>query len=114
MTIRNEMLRRAYDGSYYTITGAGGDLQEWKDGYAAMLKEREIGTITEWIDFTGRDMNEEFNLTDDNRYPNDIHFLAFPLDGLNVNKLAVFKIEMRDRWFDDIVDNNARREEEKQ
>ena len=36
--------------------------------------------------------------------------MAFPLDGLDVNKLAMFKLQMRDRWFDDIVDNNARRE----
>ena len=110
MTITNEKLKEAYAGSYYTITGAGGDLQEWKDGYASMMREQGIGTITKWIDFTGKDMNDEFNLTGDNRYPDDLRFLAFPLTGLNVGKLAIFKLRMRDRWFDDIVDNNARRE----
>lgn len=112
MIISNEKLRRAYDGSYYTITGAGGDLQEWKNGYAAMLEEQSIGTITEWIGFTGKDMNDEFHLTGNNEYPDDLHFLAFPLTGLDVGKLAIFKLQMGDRWFDDIVDNNARREEE--
>ena len=104
------MLRKAYEGSYYTIEGAGGDPKEWKDGFAEMLAERGIGSITKWIEFTGKDMNDEFHLTGKNRYPDNFHFMAFPFDGLDVNKLAMFKLQMRDRWFDDIVDNNARRE----
>jgi len=110
MKIKNETLKKAYDGSYYTITGAGGDLNEWKNGYAEMLKERNIGTITEWVEFTGADMNNEFKLTGDNRYADDLHFLAFSLDGLNIGKLAMFKIQMQDRWFDDIVGNAVYRE----
>lgn len=106
----NAKLQKAYDGSYYTISGAGGDLQEWKCGYAKMLEEQGIGKITEWIDFTGSDMNSEYNLTGSNRYPNNFQFLAFPLDNLDIGKLAMFKLRMGDRWFDDIVDNNARRE----
>ena len=110
MKIINETLRKAYDGSYYTILGAGGDLQEWKDGYALMLKERGIGIISKWIEFTGKDMNDEFHLTGTNSYPNDLHCLAFPLDGLDTGMLAMFKLQMGDRWFDDIVDNDRRRQ----
>ena len=111
MNIKNEMLRAAYEGSYYTIVGAGGDQKEWQDGYNKMLREQGIGEVTKWIAFTGKAMNEEFSLTGDNKYPDDLHFLAFPLDGLDVGKLAMFKIRMRDRWFDDIVSNNVYREE---
>ena len=39
------------------------------------------------------------------------HFLAFPLDGLNVNKLAILKLQLGDRWFDDIVDNLKNKED---
>lgn len=101
---------KAYRGSYYTITGAGGELQEWVDGYNNMLAEQGIGTPVDWFTCTGKDMNEEYELTGSNRYKDDLHFLLFPLDGLNVGKLAMFKLAMRDRWFDDIVDNNERRE----
>lgn len=104
----SDLLDKAYNGSYYTIIGAGGDLQEWKDGYQELLNKENIGTIKEWITFTGSDMNTKYNLTGDNAYPNDLTFLAFPLDGLEIGKLAIFKIRMRDRWFDDIVDNNRR------
>lgn len=110
MKIRNELLKRAYDGSYYTISGAGGEIKDWKDGYAELLCKEGIGTITEWIEFSGKDMNEEFKLTNKNRYPDSFQFLAFPLSGLDVGKLAMFRLRMGDRWFDDIVDNNKARE----
>lgn len=109
MESSNEKLNKAYEGSYYTITGAGGDIQQWKDGYQKLLDENGIGTIKKWINFTGKEMNETYNLTGDNAYPSDLHFLAFPLDGLDVGKLSVIKLQMNDRWFDDIVDNNERR-----
>lgn len=105
MDIKNETLKKAYEGSYYTITGAGGDLQEWKDGYNNLLKENGIGEISEWVEFSGKDMNEEFDLIGEDQYREDLLFLAFPLDGLDGGKLALFKMRMRDRWFDDIVNN---------
>ena len=110
MVIKNELLKKAYDGSYYTIIGAGGDLEEWKTGYADMLSEKNIGSVKEWIVFKGADMNEEFGLTGENKYDAELTFLAFPLDGLDVGKLAIFKLQMGDRWFDDVVDNNLSRE----
>lgn len=105
MNIKNSTLKKAYEGSYYTITGAGGDLQEWKNGYNNLLNENGIGKISEWVDFTGKEMNEEFDLVENDRYQDDLHFLAFSLEGLDVGKLALFKLQMEDRWFDDIVDN---------
>ena len=36
------------------------------------------------------------------------------LDGLDVGKLAIFKLQMGDRWFDDVVDNDLRREAAKE
>lgn len=104
-----DKLDRAYKESWYTITGAGGDIEEWKTGYANMMRDRKIGVPKEWIHFTGKEMNEKYELEGDVRYQDDLNFLAFSLDGLDINRLSFFKIRMRDRWFDDIVDNNARR-----
>ena len=73
---------KMYDGSWYTITGVGGDETEWKNGYQDMLTKAGIGTIREWVAFTGDEMNRYYGLTDNNAYPCDRHFLAFPLDGL--------------------------------
>lgn len=102
---------KMYKGSYYTITGCGGNLEEWKDGYNKMLNGHGIGAPTEWIHFTGKEMNEEYSLKGDNAYPDDLNFLAFSLEGLDIGKLAIFKLEAMDRWFDDIVDNNRSKQE---
>lgn len=110
MTISNQLFEKAYKGSWYTITGCGGDIEEWKKGYTDILEQRGIGTIKEFHTFTGKEYNDEFGLTGNNRYPDDLTFLTFPLDGLNIGKLAPLKLMMEDRWFDDIVSNDLRRE----
>ena len=105
VNMKNKILEEAYNGSYYTITGCGGDLKEWKDGYQKMLDEQEIGKINKWVEFKGKDMNNEFELTGEEKYPDELNFLAFSLDNLDIGKLSMFKLRMQDRWFDDIVNN---------
>lgn len=103
---------KMYNESWYTIIGCGGDLEEWKDGYNKLLNGRGIETPKEWIHFTGKEMNEEYDLEGNNAYPDDLNFLAFSLEGLDIGKLAIFKLQAQDKWFDDIVDNNRSRQEE--
>lgn len=104
--IEMDTLDKAYNGSYYTITGAGGDLTQWEEAIQNLLNKENIGQVKEFITFKGQDMNDKYHLKGTVAYPNDLTFLAFPLDGLDVGKLAMFKLKMGDRWFDDIVDNN--------
>ena len=96
------------NGSYYTIVGAGGDLNEWVDGYNKLLAEEGIGKPTEWLTFKGDAINSRYNLQGENAFKPDTTFLVFPLNGLNVGKLAMFKLRMEDRWFDDLVANSVR------
>lgn len=107
---REELFKAAYIGSYYTIVGCGGDLNEWATGYRELLGDRGIGKPEKFIAFKGKDMNEVYMLTGSNAYTDRLTFLMFPLDGLDVSKLAIFRLQAQDRWFDDIVDNNQRRE----
>lgn len=96
----------AYKGSYYTVEGAGGDLNEWIDGIEELLAKEGIGKPTHWFTTNGRAVNEYAepeNWRD--AYKDDLTFLMFPLDGLDISRLAIFKLQMQDRWFDDIVDN---------
>ena len=109
ITLTNrKTFKELYDNSAYTITGCAGNLKEWTDGYNEMLKEEGIGQVDKFYSFTGGQMNDQYHLKGNTRYPNDLQFLAFKLDGLDVGKLAMFKLLHEDRWFDDIVDNNAR------
>lgn len=101
-----EQFKELYNASAYTITGAGGDLSEWMKGINDGLQQRKIGSVSQFYTFKGADMNRVYNLKGDVSYQDDLTFLAFKLDGLNVGKLSMLKLEMGDRWFDDIVDNN--------
>lgn len=103
---REELFSQMYDNSYYTIIGVGGDINEWIDGYTKLLEKENIGKLEKFIVFTGKDMNRHYGLYDSVAYKDDLTFLAFPLDGLDTGKLAMFKLYMKDRWFDDICDNN--------
>lgn len=104
-------LDQAFKGSYYTISGAGGDLADWITGYEGLLAEQKIGKPTQWFSTTGAEVNAYFLRT--GRYPhpndlfqNDVTLLMFPLDGMSAGgKLPLFKIQMQDRWFDDIIGN---------
>lgn len=103
---REAVFNAAYEGSYYTIIGCGGECNEWVKGYCGQLEEIGIGTPKEFFTFTGADMNAAYGLTGNNAYQDELHCIMFSLNGLEVVKLAVFKQLMMDRWFDDIVDND--------
>jgi len=107
--LKQANLKEAEAGSFYTIVGAGGDPQEWVDGVEKLLAEEGIGKPVAWFSTTGEAVNNHANPPDPkDAFQPDLTFLLFPLDGLHVGKLAMFKLQMEDRWFDDIVDNMRR------
>lgn len=111
-TTKGELLSLT-DNSAFTIEGAGGDLNEWCVGLNEMFAKENIGQVKTFYTFTGKLMNDTYNLTGSNSYPSDLTFLCFMLDGLDIGKLAIFKLNFGARWLDDIVDNNNAREQRK-
>lgn len=99
-------IERLQKDSLYTIMGVGGDINEWVSGYNDMLAKEKIGTPKQWYTFKGKEVNSTFNLSGNNKFQNNLTFLAFTLDGLNVGKLAIFKLKNGDRWSDDIIANS--------
>ena len=80
----------------------------WVKNYTP-LKREDVYVIE------GRLMNREYGLTGDNAYPEtDCTILCIKLDDME-KPLAVTlpRFTVGGRWFDDVVDNNARREAEK-
>lgn len=104
-------LSAARAGSFYTILGAGGDLSEWTGGYDKLLVDEKIGKPVGWFQTTGAAVNAhraaelDDEVAKNDKFPADLTILMFPLDGLDVGRLAMFKIRMQDRWFDDVLDN---------
>jgi len=110
-TLYSDDLQEAYGGSYYAIVGTGDPLDEWVTNYEELLEKKGIGKPEEWVMTTGESVNAfagatlkgEIHARD--KVKSDLTILLFPLAGLEVGRLAIFKAMMQDRWFDDIIDN---------
>lgn len=107
-------LGTAAEGSFYTIRGVGGPLAEWLAGYEGLLEAAGIGKPQEWFQTTGAQVNFYAQVSkggpirDQDQFQPDLGFLLFPLDGLDVGKLAIFRLRMEDVWFDDMIANMRR------
>jgi hypothetical protein len=101
-------LAKAYDGSYYTISGTGDPLEGWVEGYEKELEAAGCGKPVAWFKTTGGAINDFCGAANGNPYPDDLPCLLFPLDDMNVGVLAIFKLQWQDRWFDDVIDNMRR------
>lgn len=104
-------LQQAYEGSWFTIVGAGGDLMDWVNGINAMLEEEGIGKPQQWYSTIGCHVNTfagSIPRPDRDYFPHDLSILLFSLDGLDMGKLAVWRLRTDGRWFDDVIQNMRR------
>lgn len=59
-------------------------------------------------------MNAVYDLTGDNAYKDELNILSIPLDDFgNYRPLVMWRMKSGARWFDDVVMNNAWREDHK-
>ncbi len=99
------------------FTGEGMTLdKENLEGIAEVFIEEElVKPDTKEIDgyfWYGKLMNDVYNLHGENRYSDDLPFLCFENTAFDGNgNLNVFKLMVGARWLDDIVANNAIRED---
>jgi len=89
----------------------GDDLEflvDWLNDHGCELKEKVV-YLTK-----GATMNEIYNLTGNNRYPDDLNIVSIPLNNItNLSNIITARFAIGGRWLDDIIENNVRREEEK-
>lgn len=102
--------KKLYDDWAATIEGLTADSV---DDWIGFVEENGgLKEDTEIIHFTGADMNTVFKLTGNNAYPDDLNSYAICCKHIeSVDKLALPMRQVGMRWFTDIVDNNARCEE---
>lgn len=58
----------------------------------------------------GKFMNEQYGLTGTNAYKDDLSIVSFSLKDFDAIPITFIRFGFGGRWFDDVVDNNARRE----
>lgn len=104
MDICNEL----YDSSALTLEGLSldslDDYAKYLDGICG-LRDGAVFHI-----INGNEMNGFYDLYGKNAYPDDLHIVAIKLDDLvNPSAIVMNRFSFGGRWFDDMVDNNARR-----
>ena len=101
-----EQLNKLYNNSAFTIEGLAKesvpDMLEWLKENTTFTTENPIVYVTK-----GKVMNEEYNLTDNNAYLDDLTIVS--VIDINSLKIALKRFSVGGRWFDDIVDNNSAR-----
>lgn len=104
-----DLLDSFYNDSSLTLEGL--DLNSIED-YANYLNENfglKDDTVFHIID--GKYMNDYYELTGTNCYPNDLHIIVVKLDNIiNLNKLMTKRFTFGGRWFDDVVNNSKQRQ----
>ena len=105
-----EQLNKLYNQSALTWEGLSSDeenlnaVKDWLKEHKAFLHDNE----PTFHIISGGLMNEQYGLSGDNTYPKDLTFVS--VTDINQMAITIPRFEVGGRWFDDIVDNNLRRE----
>lgn len=104
------LLNQLYTGSALTIEGLdANDVDSLMDALEDICG---VENRTAYV-ISGAVMNAAYKLTGDNAYPDDLTIVCVKLDDLkSIDGLVTARFSFGGRWFDDVVDNNAMREEE--
>ena len=106
VTNKNE-LDNLYNHSALTIEGLAEDsicdFVEWLEDNTDILTDNLVVYVTK-----GKIMNDNYCLTVNNKYPDDLTIVS--VIDIDLFKVALKRFDIGGRWFDDIVDNNASRE----
>lgn len=70
------------------------NIAEWFKGYEAVKDEGDL----EFHVISGKLMNEAFELTSTNKYPNDLSILS--ITGVDNSKIITKRFEVGGRWMD--------------
>lgn len=110
-----EQLDELYNSSALTFTGVSEDDESMNQMLDWLKAHTEVSEPLPVYIIKGKVMNEKYELTGNNAYPNDLTLISIKLDDIkNVGAITMARFEVGGRWFDDIVNNNAIREKHKQ
>lgn len=105
-----EQLDALYNQSALTWEGLSADeenldaVKNWLEEHGAILENTE----PTFHIITGELMNDIYDLTGSNAYAEDLTIVS--VTDIDQMKITIPRFEVGGRWFDDIVDNNARRQ----
>lgn len=105
-------LDELYKSSALTFTGVSSEEESLNQIIGWIKEKSEVANPISIHIISGQIMNDNYGLTGNNTYPKDLTLISIKLEDIkNVNAIVIPRFEVGGRWFDDIVNNNAMREE---
>lgn len=100
-----------YESNALTLQGLD-DTDKNLYAFANWIKNlSEISNPLNMYIIKGKQMNEEYGLSEKNKYPNELRIVSVMLEDIKqVEKIVIPRFEIHGKWFNDIVDNDVRRE----
>jgi len=109
-----EQLDELYKESALTFEGVSVEDEDLKAIFDWIKQFTPMKNETVYI-ISGKTMVDNYSLTGSNAYRPEIHLVSIKLNDMeNWQKIIIPRFSIGGRWFDDIVDNNARRERNRQ
>lgn len=93
----------------------GMNLEEYnlKDVVSDLKENTDIKMPIKFYTWTGKIFNEKYELTGENKYPDDLNFLAVEKNNWeNTDSLTKYKVSVGARWLSDIISNNSDNQDE--
>lgn len=107
LTTKQE-LKGLYDTSALTWEGLS-TTEENLQGVEDWLKSNGVDTSKAVVNIiSGNTMNTIYKLHGTNAYKDDLNIVS--ITGIDTSKVVIARFQVGARWFDDVVDNNKRRE----
>lgn len=108
-----EDMQRLYDESSLTFEGTTTDAENMQWLYDWLVEHGALaeGDPLEIFVVKGSLMNSYYHLTGSNQYPGQLNIVCLPLSQFKeIGGITLARFQCGGRWFDDVVDNNSRRE----
>lgn len=115
LVTNKEQLDELYNSSALTLIGLENSDESINQFIDWIKKYSEVSNPLNVYIISGSTMNKQYNLTGNNRYNDDLTIVSIKNQDIKqLMRIVIPRFEIGGRWFDDIVNNNAWREEEKQ
>jgi len=110
-----EQLDELYNSSAFTLIGLESSDESINGLIDWIKKYSEVSNPLNIFITSGSTMNKEYNLSGENMYKNNLTIVSIKNQDIKqLMRIVVPRFEIGGRWFDDIVNNDLWREEEKQ
>lgn len=103
ITVSKKELFKKLCNEHWGIVLQVKDIKETITLYDSVCEDAGIGKIKYWAMINGKEINDNYGLTGDIGFQDDVVFLAFSIDDLSKDKLEIVMGHQGECYFDELI-----------